>query len=606
MTSVEHRDWPLRAALLAAAGAAITLALHFLLQGVKPNQVTTDTGRLALAAFLAVGGVAFAFVVERTGQVLSLAFAVVAALTVAGVVYWSGWATGWDDGETWRLTCALLTVAIAAPLFQAWRGARGQGGGIPYVAAHNAAWTDVVLWFASWLFVGIVWGLAFLLSQLFDLIGLHFLKQLLDKDLFAKMLTGLAFGGAIGLLRDRERVLGTLQRVVTTVLSVLAPVLAAGLLLFLLALPFTGLAPLWGATKSTTPILLSCVIGALLLANSVIGDAPEDETRRRALRWAAIGLGIAMLPLGVIAAVSTGSRIGQYGLTPDRLWAVVFCGVACAYGLAYWVALVRARADWAVPVRAANLRLAIGLCGLAFVLSTPLLGYGAISTRDQLARLADGRTSPAKFDWAALRFDFGPSGKAAVERLAKSGGTAGVRDAAATALKSEDRRAARRNLEQRQTADALDQRLRILPATVPLPADLRARLTEYDACSSDGNCTIVYTPGATEAFVARSSPPPRCREARTCVDLGQQGEPLTRAWDAEQVTAVRLTRTAKGWADNQTDSQLAPAAQKAQVIAEAARFSRQAAAIRSGSVDVRNVERRQIFVGGEPVGAPFE
>jgi hypothetical protein len=38
--------------------------------------------------------------------------------------------------------------------------------------------------------------------------------------------------------------------------------------LFVLALPFTGLNALWEATKSTTPILLFCVLGALVLANA--------------------------------------------------------------------------------------------------------------------------------------------------------------------------------------------------------------------------------------------------------------------------------------------------------------------------------------------------
>ena len=68
-----------------------------------------------------------------------------------------------------------------------------------------------------------------------------------------------------------------LQRVVTTVLAVLAPVLGVGLILFLVALPFTGLGALWEATKSTTPILLACVIGALILANAVIGNGAEEE-----------------------------------------------------------------------------------------------------------------------------------------------------------------------------------------------------------------------------------------------------------------------------------------------------------------------------------------
>jgi hypothetical protein len=38
----------------------------------------------------------------------------------------------------------------------------------------------------------------------------------------------------------------------------------------------------------------------------------------------------------------------------------------------------------------------------------------------------------------------------------------------------------------------------------------------------------------------------------------------------------------------------------------AKRSARQAAALAAGQVEIRTVERRQVFVGGEPVGQPFE
>lgn len=143
------RDWPMRAVVLAIAGALIGVALQFLLKGNKPYALTEDTGRLALAAFLAVSGIAYGFVVERTGQSVSIAFALVAGCVVAGVIYWSGLASPSNSGDVWRLVCAFLTVSIAAPLFQAWRGARSGWEGIPYAAAHNHAWTDTVLWFSA-------------------------------------------------------------------------------------------------------------------------------------------------------------------------------------------------------------------------------------------------------------------------------------------------------------------------------------------------------------------------------------------------------------------------------------------------------------------------
>lgn len=80
-------------------------------------------------------------------------------------------------------------------------------------------------------------------------------------------------------MRGRDRVAATLQKVVTAVLGLLAPILAVGLLAFLLLLPFRGVGLLWDATKFTTPILVLCIASALVLANAVLGDSEEEEPR---------------------------------------------------------------------------------------------------------------------------------------------------------------------------------------------------------------------------------------------------------------------------------------------------------------------------------------
>src|SRR3546814_7727938 len=80
-----------------------------------------------------------------------------------------------------------------------------------------------------------------------------------------------------------------------------------------------------------------------LLANAVIGNGAEDLAANRVLRAAAAGLAIAVLPLAIIAAVSMGLRIGQYGWTPERIWGVIAVGVALAYGLAGLWAVAKGR-----------------------------------------------------------------------------------------------------------------------------------------------------------------------------------------------------------------------------------------------------------------------
>src|SRR5213075_2355309 len=102
----------------------------------------------------------------------------------------------------------------------------------------------------------IVFTLAFLISGLFDLIGIDQIKMLLREDWFNWMLAGLAFGAAAGLLRERDRLLPMLQRLVRIVLAVLAVPLAVALILFLASIPFTGLDEFWKSDVPATPLLL--------------------------------------------------------------------------------------------------------------------------------------------------------------------------------------------------------------------------------------------------------------------------------------------------------------------------------------------------------------
>ena len=75
-------------------------------------------------------------------------------------------------------------------------------------------------------FTGITFLLAWLIAGLFDVIGIDAIKELLNEEWFGWMLAGFAFGGALGLLRERDALVATLQKLVMVVFSVLAPVLA--------------------------------------------------------------------------------------------------------------------------------------------------------------------------------------------------------------------------------------------------------------------------------------------------------------------------------------------------------------------------------------------
>lgn len=591
----DHAPWPMRAVILLIAGALCGLAFDRLTGGDPTNWGHgASIGRYSLAIFIVSAGLLAAFTLERTRWTWSLGFALAGGAVLGLIYYWNGSPGRYSADDGWRALASLLAVAIAAPLFQTVRD-EGRWH-MPYVSVHAHSWSNVVLWFAGWGFVLICFLLAQLLAELFSLIGIDLLRDLLRKSWFTWMLIGGALGAVVGMLRDRDRVVGLLQRVVTTILSMLAPILAAGLVLFVLSLPFTGLGKLWDETRATTPILLACVIGAVILANAVIGKSSEEEAINTVLRFSAMALGAVMAPLVAVAALSTAARIQQYGLTPSRLWAIVFIAIAGCYALLSLYALVRGRLQWADRIRPANIRVAIFVCVVALLLATPLAQFGAISTRSQVARLTSGQVTPEQFDWRALRFSFGPSGVAALQRLRVSGTRPEIRQLASTALAARDfwDMSDQPETQERPPAILVD------PAGTPVPPALLAAMRDDEGdylrsgCGRSGDCRLYFRPGQHAVIVLMD----------TCALLRRHAyaDPASRRNCMFDPTVY----VEEGGRWHRADQY--PQSHEVRMTPQQERESlrREGDAILRGEVEVRTVERRQLFIAGRPINEPFD
>lgn len=583
--------WPLRTWVLTLAGALIALTIQQLSD--LPDQ-GWDWGRRLVGAailFLGVGGIAFALVWQRGRHVPALLLALLCGIVSGGVLIWNGMPNdGWFFGS-WQLFSGLVAAGFFITLFQAAQGrhphlpTRWSLDGLKdwkrdallYADVHEAIWTDALLLFAASLFTLVVWLVANLLGEMFALVKIEILRDLVRKEWCIALLFGAGMGGAIGLLRERTPIIAALQRVAMIVLRVLPPILAVGLVAFIAVLPFTGLEPLW-ATGSTSPMMLSAAVGALFLVNAVIGDRRDDAPVAPALRWGAIALGLALLPLVLIAAWSTGLRIDQRGLSPDRLWALTFIVLGCVTAIAYVVAIAR-RGDWIGALHRSNLHLAFLLGGVSLIFSTPILGFERISAADQVGRLESGRTKPVDFDYRALWFDFGPPGREAIRKIAREAKDPQARQFAANAAKMKFRYDDAPNEVAQRSGDALDARLTIIPQKVPLDQKLRERLTDYNACGASGPCLLRYVAGAPYAVVM-SLPRADCSQCNPGVP--------------------RLLLRGKGdWGEPDYGPMLAVDVDK-----NGAR--RRLDAVKAGKVELRIVQRRQLFVDGKPVGSTFD
>ena len=551
-------DWPLRPWLLAGLLGLAGLLIHFVTQGRDDVP-----WQMAAAAFLFFGSIAAAFTVERDRWKEPVLFALAAGLVMAGLA-WRATAAGdrYAD-EEYGFAAGVLATALALPLFQA--GFLRRRFRTAYAEFHHHVWTDSISAGGALAFTGLSWLVLLILSELFHLLRIDLLRDVMDEGWFGWTFSGLAAGAALGTIRNELRLLGTLRTIVVLVLSLLAVPVAAALVLFLLSMVVSGPEVLWQATRSATPVLLACAAGAFALANTILRQDDAEMPRSRVMRSAALVLALTILPLTVFAAVSMGTRVDQYGLSPERLWGLIAIAVATAFGLAYFVAVGRGRRlAWRERLREANLNLAAGVSALALLLALPILDFGALSARDQVGRLQSGEVPVEEFDFAALRWDFGEPGRRALRRLGESD-NAKVAELAKAALAQTERVYASFDQTNR-TRDELAVRVQ------PNDPELRRLVLDY----------LVANPWL-------------CDERCVAVAIG----PETDGRRDVAIVQNRTFTTVRLPADPEGNVEAAGAAVRA-----AAAETRLLQA--NSKVEIGTVEKRYIFIDGEPLDRPLD
>ncbi len=307
-------------------------------------------------------------------------------------------------------------------------------------------------------FTGAFWILLTLGSALFKVIGLSFLEDLLRKAWFAIPVTFLVFATAVHLTDVRDGLIRGVRTVGLMLLSwllLVMTVLAAG---FVAALPFTGLDGLW-ETGSATSLVLAAAAALIILINAAYQDGRPDNRPPAVLRVAVRVAAVLITPLIIIAVWGLALRIGQHGLTPDRIIAGACALVGAAFAAGYgWAALSPfwRKGDWMRPLEPTAIGSAVLAVAVILLLFSPALDPARLSVTDQVARLERGAVTPDRFDYHFLRFESGKAGQAALARLTRSSNA----DIAARA------KTAQTNLDRYELASDL-------AGTAPTPADIR-------------------------------------------------------------------------------------------------------------------------------------
>jgi hypothetical protein len=325
-----------------------------------------------------------------------------------------------------------------------------------YERHFDISWKLGVQLVLAVLFVTVLWGLLWLGTELFRLIKIEFLAELIKRRWFSVPVTAIAFAGAIHITDIRVGIVGATRTLSLALLSWLLPVMALLALAFVLALPFTGLEPLW-STRRATGILLTAAAVLVVLINSAQRDGESGSSVAAVLRYSSAVAVIVLAPLVALAGYGVALRVQQYGWTPQRIDALACVAIATCYALGYIIALARSGVSLR-GLEATNVTTAFVILAVLLLLFTPIADPARISVADQLARLEAGQVAPEKFDFAFLRFQSGRYGDQALNRLkAKQDGPDAARIAqmASEALNQRNRWQA----QQRQNT------VRVTPAT---------------------------------------------------------------------------------------------------------------------------------------------
>ena len=389
--------------------------------------------------------------------------------------------------------CVFFFIAHALVLAGAQDGKR--------IASYNTyfetAWKLAIQLLFSAFFVGALFLVLYLGANLFMLIKLRFLRELLDESWFNVPVACTAFSCAMHVTDVRPSIVRGIRTLLLVLMSWILPVAVVLVTGFLCTLPFTGLEALWETRHATSDLLVTAAV-LLVLINAAFqnGEAIVALPLRVGARTAAI----LVLPVVMVGIYALGLRVVQYGWSSDRVVAAAFLLVASSYAIGYlWAAYQYD--TWLRPVAVVNVFTSFLMLAVLLALFTPLADPARIGVQSQMARLAKGKTTAARFDFHYLRAEGGRYGQAALEELKQATGPdASLLQRGATAALAVDVKD-RQQASQRSTAPAsVLNNVTVWPAGAQLPASFLAQKWEATPDSRKPDC-LSSKEGKCDAFI---------------------------------------------------------------------------------------------------------
>ena len=274
-----------------------------------------------------------------------------------------------------------------------------------YAEVFSDSWRNALVAALSWALTLGVFGIMMLWGELFRVIGIEFFIDLFTEDWFLFPVLSVVVGLGIFIFRGLANVIAGITSLLQGLMWLLLPLVLTVTVLFLGALPFTGLQPLWD-TGNGTALLMALNLFALFALNAVYQRGDREPYPLQVHRLLCVG--IALLPLiSLLALYGLYLRVDQYGWTVARCWALLISLLITMFSLGYASNVIRNRERWFGKLASVNQPMAMLMLALVLLVNSPLFDFRKISLASQQNRVEQGEITLDQFDFFDARANMG-------------------------------------------------------------------------------------------------------------------------------------------------------------------------------------------------------
>ncbi|MEM8936150.1 MAG: DUF4153 domain-containing protein [Pseudomonadota bacterium] len=422
--SVDRDDEP--ATGLALIGLVVGLLTGVALYGIIEFWIDEIDGKAlptALALFVVTVSAVFLLTVERTGLLRAALAAFAIGAIIAAPDYFMAGRGGVDDLNLslfpivfWFAAGRYLAIYLLAVLVKASLEA---GAPPPYarVFAHGVTMPLIII--GAFVFALLALVLLFAWAFLLKSMEIDFFADLFQEPWFILPFLGAIGGLSIALMRGQQAVLGALRYILQLFARILMPITAVFTVILLAVLASRGVVAVF-STPAPSIFMMVLALAGMLIFNGVYQNG-QNPPPALWLRLATL-IAIAGFPIYAwLAFYAFSIRIESYGLTPARIYGVAINGLVALYSIVCICGLAteanwRGR-RWMPLVGPLNTAMAGIWVAVLVLLSTPVFNPWAMSAESQFQRIAQEKESASRFDFGYLKFQLGPYGEDALERM---------------------------------------------------------------------------------------------------------------------------------------------------------------------------------------------